>query len=247
MKKTILDATSDARLFAPWFKDRNTWQSWFSFLAAVFALPMSVEQRQVFTQCTGRSTPPSKPVTEAWLICGRRSGKSFILALCAVFLAAFCDYRQYLAPGERGTIMVVARDKRQARVVLRFIRALITQVPLLDAKVERETAEGFDLINKVSIEVHVASFRSTRGYTIVAALLDEIAFWLGETSSDPDTEVVNAIRPGMSTIPNAMLLCASSPYARRGALWEAHRQHYGNDASPVLIWKAATGVHEPDR
>ena len=54
-----------------------------------------------------------------------------------------------------------------------------------------------------------------RGYTIVAALLDELAFWLGEDSSNPDFEIITAIRPAMSTIPNAMLLCASSPYAGR--------------------------------
>ena len=28
-----------------------------------------------------------------------------------------------------------------------------------------------------------------------------------------------AIRPAMATVPGAMLLCASSPYARKGALW----------------------------
>jgi len=27
------------------------------------------------------------------------------------------------------------------------------------------------------IEIHTPSFRSTRGYTIIAALLDEVAFW----------------------------------------------------------------------
>jgi hypothetical protein len=39
-----------------------------------------------------------------------------------------------------------------------------------------------------------------------------------------------------------MLLCASSPYARRGALWDAHRRHYGKEHDPVLIWHAATKV-----
>ena len=42
-------------------------------------------------------------------------------------------------------------------------------------------------------------------------------------------EILAAIRPGMNTIPGAMLLCASSPYARRGALWDAHRKHFGKD------------------
>jgi hypothetical protein len=49
-----------------------------------------------------------------------------------------------------------------------------------------------------------------------------------------------AIKPGMATIPGAMLLCASSPHARCGALWEAYRKHYGQDDAPVLVWQAAT-------
>jgi hypothetical protein len=39
-------------------------------------------------------------------------------------------------------------------------------------------------------------------YTIVAALLDEIAFWPTDPdSADPDAEVVSAIKPSMATIP----------------------------------------------
>jgi hypothetical protein len=49
----------------------------------------------------------------------------------------------------------------------------------------------------------------------------------------------------MATIPNAMLLCASSPYARRGALWDAHRRHYGKDGDPVFVWRAPTRTMNP--
>ena len=100
--------------------------------------------------------------------------------------------------------------------------------------------------NRIAIEIHTASYRSTRGYTIIAALLDEISIWESdETSAEPDVEVINAIRPGMATIPGAMLLCASSPHARRGALWEAHRKHFGQDGDPVLVWQAATRAMNP--
>ena len=82
---------------------------------------------------------------------------------------------------------------------------------MLRPTIEEETAESINLRNRVSIEIHTASFRSTRGYTIVAALLDELAFWpVDESSAEPDVEVINAIKPGMATVPNAMLLCASS-------------------------------------
>jgi hypothetical protein len=116
---------------------------------------------------------------------------------------------------------------------------------MLSQTIEGETRESIDLRNRITIEVHTASFRSTRGYAICAALLDELAFWHGEESTDPDTEIVAAIRPAMATIPGAMLLCASSPYARRGALWDAHRRHYAKDNDPILVWSAPTQLMNP--
>ena len=74
----------------------------------------------------------------------------------------------------------------------------------------------------------------------MAALLDEISIWpCDELSAEPDVEVINSIRPGMATIPDAMLLVRSSPHAQRGALWDAYRQHYGHDGD-ILVWQATT-------
>jgi hypothetical protein len=242
---TLLDAIRDDNLFAPWFKNDATWSAWLTFLAALFALPMTEEQLAVYRDATGRSAPPTTPASEAWLICGRRGGKSFMLALIAVFLACFKDYRRYLSRGERGVIMVIAADRKQARVIFGYMRALLNEVPMLAELVERETADAFDLRNRVSVEVATASFRSTRGYTLIAGLLDELAFWrTDEGSSNPDTEIIAALRPAMATIPGAMLLCASSPYARRGSLWDAYRRYHGKDG-PALVWKAATRTMNP--
>jgi hypothetical protein len=72
---SILDAISDQRLFGQAFRDLSTWRAWLGFLAGLFALPMSAEQAQVWRECTGRSTLPQKPFTEAWLVCGRRPAR----------------------------------------------------------------------------------------------------------------------------------------------------------------------------
>ena len=96
------------------------------------------------------------------------------------------------------------------------------------------------------IEIHTASFRSTRGYTVIAALLDEVAFWeVDADAAQPDAEVIGAIRPAMATIPNAMLLCASSPHSRRGALWETWSKHYGKNDDPIFVWQADTRSMNP--
>src|SRR6478735_12454432 len=96
----ILRACIDPNLFGQWFRDKATWESWMAFLAALFALPMTEEQLALYRKHTHREAPPESPFSEAWLIVGRRGGKSFIMALCAVYLACFRDYRPYLQQGE---------------------------------------------------------------------------------------------------------------------------------------------------
>jgi hypothetical protein len=219
---TILDVMANRKLFARWFRDPETWAAWRVFLAALFGLPIAAGELDLFTWCTGLAGPPPGGVNEAWLVCGRRAGKSFILALVAVYLAVFRDWSSYLSIGERGTIMIVAADRKQSRTIYRYCRALLTGVPSIAPLVERDApAEGaLDLSNNISIEISTANFRTVRGYTIVGALFDELAFWRSDESANPDTEILAAIRPAMSTIPGAILLCASSPYRQAGALYD---------------------------
>ena len=59
-----------------------------------------------------------------------------------------------------------------------------------------------------------------------------------------DTDDRGAARPSMATMPGAMLLAASSPYSRRGALWDAYKRYYGKPG-PYLVWKASTITMNP--
>jgi hypothetical protein len=211
---SILDAIRDEWLFGSAFKSGlQTWSAWLVFLAALFGLPMSEEQAAILRQCTGRSTISDRPYLEAALVCGRRSGKSFMMALIGVFLACFRNYTTFLGPGEKATIMIVAADRKQARVVLRFVRGLLA-APVLARRIINDTADAIELEGRVIIEVITAS-HAVRGYAIGAALVDEVAFFPGDDASTSGAEIIAAIRPAMATIPNSLLICASSPYARR--------------------------------
>jgi hypothetical protein len=241
----LLEAMDEEALFAPWFRGGDTWLAWRSLIAALFGLPMTPAMLDVFKECTGRSVAPTVASEEGWLVTGRRGGKSRVMALIAVFLACFRSYSAYLAPGERATILVLAADKRQARTVLRYIKGMLEAVPMLRKKVTGETAWSLDLDNSVTIEIGTASFRTSRGYSFAAVICDEIAFWRNDVdAAEPDFEILDAIRPGMATIPGSVLLCASSPYARRGALWDAFKRWYGKDGEP-LVWKASTRRMNP--
>jgi len=241
----ILESIDDPNLFGRCFKDKATWKAWRAFLCALFALPMSESELATFKQCTGCDTPPTSPRTEAWLVCGRRAGKSFTLSLIAVYLACFKDWRPFLTSGERGHIVVIAADRKQAKVIFSYIRSLLADTPMLKDLVIRETSDEIDLDNRVTIEVATCSYRTIRGRTVVAALCDEIAYWQSEGSSNPDEEVLAAIRPASATIPGAMLLCASSPYARRGVMYDNYSRYYAQPDAPALIWRAPTLTMNP--
>lgn len=241
----ILEALDDPRLFAPWFRDPRTWEPWRAFLAALFALPMPDPALEAYRRSTGRTAAPATPFNEAWLICGRRAGKSFVMALTGTYLAAFRDHRAHLAPGERATVALIASDRRQARVLRRYVGGFLTEVAMLARLVEREHADGFDLVNGATIEIHTAHYRAVRGYALAAALCDELAFWPTDDSATPDTEILAALRPGLASIPGSMLLCASSPHARKGELWNAYRRWHGQDGAPVLVWHADTRTMNP--
>lgn len=240
----IIQSIEDPQLFKPLFRDPSTWRAWMTVLKALFALPMDDADRGRFTHLTGRETPPATPVDEAWLICGRRGGKSFVVALIAVYVACFRDHRPFLGPGEKGVVMVIAVDRKQARVVMRYILALIEHVPMLKSMVLRQDSESVDLDNRISMQITTASYRTIRGYTVVAALCDEISFWRSEESANPAEEILAALRPAMSTIPGALLIGLGTPYKRSGPLYEAYRRHYGQD-SPVLVIQAETRVMNP--
>ena len=222
-----------------------SWDAWRAALAVAFGhgAELTGEARAIAERCTGRTVFPAHQVQELWTVVGRRGGKSRIAALIAVFLAAFKVYR--LSPGERGVVMVIAADRRQARVVKRYCAALLRSVPMLAALIAKETKESIQLTKGIDIEIHTASFRAIRGYTVVGAVLDEIAFWPTDDAADPDTEILNAIRPAMATVTDALLVAISSPYARRGELWRVYREYFGQPSADVLVWRADTRTMNP--
>jgi hypothetical protein len=242
---TILDLMNDQRLLGRFFKG-DSWLGWRSFLAALFALPLSDEAKALALRHTGRSVLPTAPCREAWACCGRRAGKSIVAALIVTYLALFCDYRPYLAPGELATVMLLACDKRQARTVLRYVKGFIAEIPALTAMVTRETREGLEFANRSVIEIHSISYRRTRGYSLAAAILEEQAFWNSdEFASEPDSEVIASLLPALATIPSSLLLGISSPHGRDGAFWTAHEANWANDASPALFWNADSHTMNP--
>ncbi len=196
----ILQAMDDPELFRPWFKPRwlrgDTWAVWRVFLKALYALPMDAAEVEIFRKHTGRTTPPTESFDRAWLVCGRRSGKSRIAALISTYNSVFREYPT-LQRGEYGVMPIIASDKKQASVIFDYVANFFHDIPLLAKLVVSETKDSLELSNNIHIEVHASDYRSVRGYSMIGGCLDELSFWkTDERAVSPDTEILNAIEKG---------------------------------------------------
>ena len=222
----------------------DSWQAWRVLLIAACGEPLSDDERVIFKRLTGREREPGERVDELAAVVGRRGGKSRALATFATYVAALCQHR--LVPGERGLVLIVAQNQRAARVVLHYAEACFDAAPALAALVVSRSDSVIELKGGVALEVRWQSFRAVRGFTLCAAICDEVAFWWSDDCyANPDVETLAALRPGLLTTRGPLVL-ASSPYARRGVLWDYYSKHYGAAGPPAtLVVQGATRDFNP--
>lgn len=232
---------------AAWLGDPDEWAPWRTFLKTLAAVPLDPAERPLFERCTGRTKEFDAPVSETWAVVGRRGRKSAVAAVLAVHSAVHVDWSVCIAPGETARVLVVAVDKNQARIVRSYAEAILRSHPEYEALIAGTDQESITLRNGLVIQCVANSFRSIRGPAVVCAIFEELAFWYDERYANPDKEVWRAVRPSMLTTRRhgALLIGLSSPYARRGLLYEKHRDHHGEDASRVLVWQADTATMNP--
>lgn len=235
---TILDVMDEAGLTG------ESWAPWRAMWKAVFALPMTDDELAIFERHTDRTAPPESQVDELWMPVGRRGGKSHNAGCAGLYLGISFD-ASTLSKGETAVVMIIAADRRQARVVLNYLKAL-AKLPAFESYVHRTLKEAIELKSGVRIEVATGSYRTVRGFTVVGVICDEIAFWQSDdASANPDSEILAALRPAMATVPNSLLLGLSSPYAAKGELFKAYERSFGEDDPHVLVWIADTASMNP--
>lgn len=235
---TIIDLADAAGLTGP------SWAPWRVFLKATDGLPLSEEELVIFRRHTERETPPTRAVGEAVMPVGRRGGKTRVAAVKAAHRGIIFDPAR-LAPGETAVVMILAPDRRQSRQCLGYLRGIF-ELEEFKPYVGRVLKESIELRTGVTVEIQTASYRSVRGYTTLAAICDEIAFWRNDDgSANPDTEVLGALRPSMATVADAQLLMLSSPYAARGELFRAVERSWGRDDPNRLVWNSDSRSMNP--
>lgn len=246
MKKiSIIQAIEDKNIFASYFDDLASWKNWMIVLKALFGLKLSKPEMKVFRKCTRLRKQPKDRIREIWIRSGRRSGKSRIIAVTAVYLGLFVDWSKHISRGEKPFIFVVSPNKDQGQIIMGYVKELLDLNDSLRRKVKHDKAESIELSNGITIAIKSASWRSTRGFSALAVILEEICWFRWETDSRlRDTEIYRSLKPTLATIPNSILFAISSPHSFQGLMADKFRKHEGKRGN-VLCWKSSTVLMNP--
>jgi hypothetical protein len=236
-------ALADRNLLGAALGDLAPWKVWRVVLKAAFALGLGTdEERAIFEEISGGRPLPAKRVRELWAVVARRGGKSRMAAAIGVYLALFVP--RNLAPGEVGEVTIVAATREQAGVVYRYVLGFLQASPVLRQEIEGVTQSEIRLRGNVVLSTRAGNYRTVRGRTLLAAIIDEVAFLRDETSLMPDIETYRALLPALATT-GGMLIGISTPYRRIGLLHQKHRDYFGVDDPDVLVVAGASQQFNP--
>ena len=239
---SIVEAMHDEKYFKNDFSDLNTWKKWEEILTKILC-------PKAPSGTVGASDEASviEPPSSVFLIAGRRSGKSRMASMIAVYKAFFGDYSKDLSPGEVGEILLIGRNREQCTILLNYIRAF-TEKDIFQKYIKKDRKS--DLViknrnNKIRISVKACDFRGTRGYTSIAVILEELAFYRAE-GQNRDKEILTAVKPTLATVENSLLLGISSAYTRSGVLYEVWKDNKKNPRPDRLVLKFRSDELNPN-
>src|SRR6516225_2875629 len=191
MRKALSDPKVLGRaLLAP------SWFGWRVLLIAAAGEKLTSKERIEFKRLTGREREPGCLCRELICIFGRRAGKTLALAVFDIWLAALCDHRDVLAPGETGIALVISCDQHAATVTLNYIDGILRSSRVLSQMIANRTADAIELTSNIRLEVRPCNKISGRGITCISIIAEEVAHWFTAVDfANPDTEVLGSVRP----------------------------------------------------
>lgn len=172
------------------------------------------------------------------LICGRRSGKTLLSAVIAIYCAISNNWRPFLKKTPAATVLIMSHSREFSDEVLEVIKSLIENSKVLSRLIDKRAKQTTSILNlrvpwivnekieysRVQIKVGAASSKTTRGIAACAVLCDEIAYWnLDENMKETDVKIMKAVRPATKQFGRlAMLIKLSSPGIKQGILYNEY-------------------------
>lgn len=189
------------------------------------------------------------------LICGRRSGKTLLSAMIAIYCAISNNWKPFLKKTPFATVLIMSHSREFSDEVLEVIKSLIETSPVLSKLIDSNSKQTSSTMNlrvpwivngiidysRVQIKVGAASSKTTRGIAACAILCDEIAYWnLDESMKETDVKIMKAVRPAMKQFGKlAMLIKLSSPGIKQGVLYNEYQMdRQGTLPNSYAVFKA---------
>ena len=181
---TLREALADNALLGDLLAG-DSWSAWRTLLIAAMGEALNADERVLFKQLTGgREWEPGQRVEEFVGVIGRRGGKSRAVSVLAAYIAGLCQ-QPALVRGERGVLLIIAPDQRQADICLDYIAANFDGSPILRQLMDSRTQRTLRLTNNIDIEVRASDFRRLRGPTYIAVIADEFRFLVDGQQRQP--------------------------------------------------------------
>lgn len=215
------------------------------------------DEREVARQLFGDvETVPDQVRGIVVLIVGARAGKTFLGALRLLHLALFIRLDK-LQPGQEGKVWIVAPELDLATEGLNYIRGQLEENPRLrplllnppkpGVKVERMVIRRSNDRKLVAFEIKAAKRMGVteRGRVIIAAMLDEAAFFFDESHVVNDVEIFNAVQPRIMA--GGQLLIPTTPWAESGLAYDLFKSNHGKPSSALAVLASTPAMRsDPD-
>src|SRR5262249_20490274 len=171
----IIEALSDRNLFGGLsvFHDLTTWRPWLVFLSAIYGLPLSPEDQQIFCQHTGRSvyTPPPGGYPETIACIGRQSGKTRI----AGTILGYEAIRPTESDGTNLYAVAICQDQRSSlRTLFSYACAPFEQIPLLTDMVSSQMRDSLALDNGCTLAAYPCRPAAVPGIRARVVVLEQV-------------------------------------------------------------------------
>lgn len=188
-------------------------------------------------------------------VCGRRGGKTYTLISLRLLWGMLVRDLSSVAPGQQAVALVVSLNPKLRQESINYALGAARSKPELAAMLMLpKGTKGDDAPSEFRIrrpDGHIVAFEGgvataggygARGRSITDLALDEIAFFRDRSAKVNDKDIFDA--GTKAVLPGGQTILGSSPWARRGLLWELFNENFGKP-STALALRAPTVVLNP--
>jgi hypothetical protein len=209
-------------------------------------------------QRTNLENADIKKAIELVLVCGRRSGKTFIASIITAYEAyklilKIDPQKHYKLPqGEEIRIVNIASTTDQALILAKAAQNRILNskwfTPYVEGKNQSEVrlrtkrdlelytqeirihGKPLDIHASIKLQALPCTARGIRGGNIIVGILDEIAHFIDNDGNRSGDQIYEALTPSVATFGlDGKIVCISSPYIKAGIFYDLYLDAVGRE------------------